>query len=152
MKIIVLIAPFLIFTACAANVSQTAKKAYADGSVIGVEIAGKKFNLAAAATAHAKAKGLSGRDKMPSDGMIFLFGEPQPLSFWMKDMRFPIDIIWINGGKIVSITENAVPEPGVKDEDLKRYFPGSSADTVIELNAGDCGKYKIKAGDTFAIK
>ena len=149
---ILLILPFFAFAACSAAAKADVSKTYNDGSEINVKIAGKKFRLTTAKTQEARAQGLSDRDKMPADGMIFLFDTPQPLTFWMKNMRFPIDIIWINGNKIVAITKNARPEPEISDENLKRYFSGYYANTVIELNAGDCDKYKIKAGNVLEIE
>ncbi|MCL2390860.1 MAG: DUF192 domain-containing protein [Endomicrobia bacterium] len=148
---ILLILPFFVFTACLTAGKAGIPKIYNDGSEINAKIAGKKFRLTVAKTQEARAQGLSDRDKMPADGMIFLFDASQPLTFWMKNMRFPIDILWINGNKIVAITKNARPEPGVSDENLKRYFSGYYADTVIELNAGDCEKYNIKTGDAVVI-
>ena len=70
-------------------------------------------------------KGLSGRDSLAEDkAMLFIFKDKGLHAFWMKDMKFPIDIIYINDNKIVSIVENAPPpEEGQKPEDLKVYTP-----------------------------
>jgi hypothetical protein len=68
----------------------------------------------------------------------------------MKDMKFPIDIIWISGDEVVGIDENAEPEPGKPLSDLKIYYPPREIDSVLEVNAGTAEKYNLKVGDTVA--
>ena len=83
-------------------------------------------------------KGLSKQDSIPLDeGMLFVFENPGLYGIWMKDMKFAIDIIWINDDKrIIDIAENVPPEPNKKDEELTIYRPRSSAKYVLEINAG----------------
>ena len=124
-----------------------------DGAVMAVEIEGVLFDLVVSKSPEAKMKGLSRIDQIPENGMIFLFDSPQYLIFWMKDMRFSIDIIWVNGNKIVGIAENAQNEPpNTPDSYLKKYLSGVKADKVIELNAGDAKKFNIKEGSIIKIK
>lgn len=79
-------------------------------------------------------KGLSGRDTLPPDtGMLFRFPRDHVPIFWMKDMKFPIDIIWINDNFIVDIVKN-VPVP--QDANLPTYSPHKPVDTVLEVPAG----------------
>jgi uncharacterized protein len=106
-----------------------------------VAIEGKNFNVELADTAEKRQKGLGGHDSICEDcGMIFIFPTPGNYSFWMKDMKFPLDIIWISDGKIVYIAKNVSP-------DFKGIInPKSSADKVLEINAGICDKYGIKEG------
>jgi uncharacterized membrane protein (UPF0127 family) len=77
--------------------------------------------------------GLSGRPSMKDDeGLFFVFDTPGRYGFWMKDMLFPLDIIWINqNGVIVEIERNAKPESYPKV-----YINASPASYVLELNAG----------------
>jgi uncharacterized membrane protein (UPF0127 family) len=82
--------------------------------------------------------------------MLFDFGsetEAMP-RFWMKDMRFDLDIVWIKDNKIIGIAKN-IPKPaaGTADEKLPTYSPPSPIDQVLEVNAGWTDKYKIKTGD-----
>ena len=71
------------------------------------EIRGRKFDLEVVATEETRQKGLGGRDALCSNcGMLFVFSQSGNHSFWMKDMRFNLDIIWISGGKIVYIAKN----------------------------------------------
>lgn len=96
--------------------------------------------------------GLSYRPSLPEDeGMLFVFENKQPVRFWMKGMEFPLDIIFIADGKIVDIAENAMPQPGVSDENLKSYVPSEPVDHVLEVNAGFVSKHDIKIGDSVVI-
>ena len=97
-------------------------------------------------------RGLGKRDTIaPEDGMLFPFAEPGRLGFVMRDMRFPIDIIWLHDGVIVDIAPNAPLEPGVKEEDLKVYFPRTLANAVLELPAGEAEKLGLRIGGTIEV-
>jgi uncharacterized membrane protein (UPF0127 family) len=93
-----------------------------------------------------RSQGLSVVDAMDNNqGMLFIFEEDSNHPFWMKDMAFPIDIIWLNSDKeVVSIKESAHPEdyPEV-------YYPDSYARYVLELNAGMVALHGIEEGDMF---
>ncbi len=92
-------------------------------------------------------QGLSGRPSMPQDqGMYFPMGTPARYSFWMKDMHFPLDIIWIRMGKIVDINQN-VPYP-LEGETPVTVQPKELADSVLEVNAGFTEKQGVKIGDS----
>lgn len=112
----------------------------------------QKFNIVVAKTPQEKETGLSGKDSLPQgDGMLFPFDQPDYYSFWMKNMKFPIDILYINDNKIVTIIEDAQP-PKSKDEVLPIYKPDEPADSVLEINAGLSKKYNIKKGDTVKLE
>jgi uncharacterized membrane protein (UPF0127 family) len=49
--------------------------------------------------------------KIPFDGMIFFFDKPLKVSFWMRGMNFPLDIVWVRNNVILGVTENVKPEP-----------------------------------------
>lgn len=92
--------------------------------------------------------GLSNRERLGNNhGMLFDFGEKIQTSFWMKDMRFAIDIIWIEDGKIVQIDKDVQPEPNTPDSELKHYFPNSIINYVLEVNAGTAEKHNFTVGD-----
>ena len=95
-------------------------------------------------------KGLSGRDSLElNQGMLFVFDKSSIYPFWMKDMKFAIDIIWIDESKkVVHIAENAPTEPGKKDSELFRYVPINNARYVLEINAGLANLHHIQIGDT----
>lgn len=125
---------------------------YRDGDLLSVRVGKNMLTFETAVSNAAKQKGLSKRIVIPQDGMIFLFEKKQRLSFWMRDMLFPIDIVWIGEGKVLSFHENVPPEPGISLSELTRYYSPPNTDTVLELKAGDVLKLNIKKGDKFTIR
>lgn len=89
-------------------------------------------------------RGLSGKAGLAEDeGMLFVFDEDGRLAFWMKDMLFAIDILWISrDGAIVHIEENVAPETYPAS-----FTPRSEARYVVELPAGYVSKYTVRLGD-----
>ena len=107
-----------------------------------------KINLELAKTDYEVARGLGYRDYLEIDkGMLFIFSRSDYYAFWMKDMRFSIDIIWIEGNTIVDISKNVSSEPGVSLEKLKLYQPRQKANRVLEVNAGFSDKNNVKIGN-----
>jgi uncharacterized membrane protein (UPF0127 family) len=94
-------------------------------------------------------KGLADREMLnPNEGALFVFNEKkvQP-AFWMKNMKFAIDIIWIADDKVSQIDKNIpAPEEGTREEDLKFYLPKEPIDYVLEVNTGFSEKNKIEIG------
>ena len=78
-------------------------------------------------------KGLSGRESMPdSQGMLFIFASPEIRCFWMKEMKFPLDIIWMDANKyIVTVEENVQPNTYPNS-----FCPDQQSQYVIEVNSG----------------
>lgn len=96
-------------------------------------------------TAATRERGLSKHKKLDADaGMYFLFDAPAHYTFWMKGMRFPIDIVWIESGRIVDITAD-VPVP-VAGEPLPTYAPAVAASEVLEVQAGFARKHGLQVG------
>ncbi len=109
-----------------------------------VKVAEQTFSVAVAKTDKEKQIGLSGKKSLPKNqGMLFVFDKPDFYSFWMKNMKFPIDIIYIHGDKVTTVIKNAKP---VQDGDLPIYQPREQSDKVLEINAGLSEKYGIKNG------
>lgn len=85
-------------------------------------------------------KGLSNIKAMrDNEGMLFTFEKPDYYHFWMKDMQFPLDLIFINGDKVVDVIKNIRPES----------YPHTitsteKANKVIELNAGEIDKSSLQ--------
>lgn len=96
-------------------------------------------------------KGLSGRQFLDEDrGMLFIFEQPGLYTFWMKDMKIPLDFIWVRDDKIVDTTENVQPPAGISAP-LPIYRPAEKADKVLEVNAGWVARHRVKAGDVIQI-
>jgi hypothetical protein len=103
------------------------------------------FQVEVAGTPREKAIGLSGRDGLAEDaGMLFVYEEADRYSFWMKDMNFPLDFIWINGDRVVDLDKNITPE---NVQPPKTISPKVKADKVLEVEAGSVEKYNIETGD-----
>ena len=106
-----------------------------------------------ASSTNDRKKGLSGRDSLPiNEGMLFVFEKSGKWTIWMKNMKFPIDIIWIDdspagGKKIVDIAADAVPQPGKKDSELTLFKPRGDSKYVLEINAGLANLNNLKVGD-----
>lgn len=110
------------------------------------------FKLTVAKTEKEKEEGLSVKKSIAQDGgMLFDFDKPGIYSFWMKSMKFPIDILFIKDDKIVNIYQN-VPAPKSDTDQLPVYSPTQEINKVVEINAGLSSKYGIKEGDTITIK
>ena len=109
------------------------------------------FAVELATTSAQQQLGLSGRASIPKNqGMLFIFQTANRYPFWMKDMKFNLDMIFINKNKIVSIFQN-VPKPKNANAKLPTYAPSSPANEVLELNAGVAKADGFKKGDTVAV-
>lgn len=126
-----------------------------DRSSITVQVHGELLEVELVNTPQSITQGLSGRPGLRSDGMLFVLSPSNQIpTFWMKDMRFPIDIVWIGGPEgstIVDISKNVpVPPTNAKLSDLPIYSPAKPASLVLELTAGKSDVLNLKPGD--AIK
>ena len=92
--------------------------------------------------------GLSGRTQIGDDeGLLFVFDVPGRYGFWMKGMKFPLDVAWINqNGVIVDIERNLTP-----DTYPKAYTNQSDASYVLEINAGLAEKFGLYLGSKVKI-
>jgi len=92
-------------------------------------------------------RGLGYRDGLaPGTGMLFVYDEAGNRSFWMKGMRFCLDIIWIEGGEIVGAAEGVCPVEGAADQDLPRYRSPEPVRYVLEVPAGWMIEHGFRAG------
>ena len=91
-------------------------------------------------------KGLSGRSCIePNHGMLFIFDKPGQYPFWMKDMKFPIDIIWIDSDKTIIHIENNL-QPCSSEVLRPTYKPNDASMYVLETVGGFAEKYDILKG------
>ena len=88
--------------------------------------------------------GLMSRNRLPDGyGMLFVFEKAARHSFWMKNMRFPLDIIWLSKEKqVVHIAKNVPPCQDTCDS----IIPPQAASYALEVNAGFADKYSIEVG------
>lgn len=117
-----------------------------------VAVRNTTFIVDVAITAKEKEIGLGYRESLAADhGMLFVYDHKEVFPFWMKNMHFPIDIIWIDDRTIVDITKN-IPISGKPLSELPIYHPTAPADKVLEINAGLTDRYGISVGDKIIIK
>lgn len=101
------------------------------------------LKLEIADTVDERMLGLSNRKSLPQDtGLLFIFEESGDWGFWMKDMNFSIDIMWLDENfKVVGLKENATP--GSYPQVFKSEKP---AKYVLETNVGFAAKHNIEIG------
>ena len=90
-------------------------------------------------------KGIQGLDTLNGEGYLFFLSEG-PHSFWMKDCKIPIDIIYLQQGKISEIYNDCQP----CDEEMCEHYKGTG-DMVLEVESGFCKKNGIKKGESIKI-
>lgn len=107
------------------------------------------FQVDIARTDEARTRGLSGRESLEEgSGMLFIFEEPGQYSFWMRDMRFAIDIVWIDqDSKIIGIEKYVSP-----DTYPQIFYPKIPIKYVLELPSGNSEKFGIDIGDLVYLK
>ena len=114
-----------------------------------VTIGGFSWPVELAVTGEEQALGLSGRaDLAAGSGMLFVWDGESRRSFWMPDMNFPLDIVWIDGDcAVVAITREAPPQrPGQSRGELPRYVV-DGVQYVLEINAGEAALRGVRVGD-----
>jgi uncharacterized membrane protein (UPF0127 family) len=109
---------------------------------------GKRYDLRVAATAQAQEKGLGDIASMPKNsGMLFWFTDDQTRCFWMKDMRFSLDIIWLDASRRITHIEPALSPKTYPNA----FCPAEPARYVIELNSGEAAGAGLRNGETLTF-
>lgn len=145
-----------LFLLAPARPSVSSGGFYQDYPRARVTVGSHSFRAALADSARSRARGLSGRDSIADDqAMLFTFPRAARHFFWMKDMLFPIDIIWIKDGRVVDVSEN-LPVPPARAS-LARIArsgvrPKTAVNMVMEVNAGLVRKAGIKVGDEVKVE
>ncbi len=108
----------------------------------------KDISLIIADTTETREKGLSGKEVLPEDtAMLFIFDRPAQYGFWMKDMKFPIDILWLDENyQIVDMKKGLSPETFPET-----YEPAEKSLYVLETNANFVEENRLKVGDRLDI-
>lgn len=121
--------------------------------VVNVVVGNNALRTELVLTSDEQALGLGYRNGLESDSaMLFVNDDASPRSFWMKGMRFCLDIIWIENGIIVGAAENTCPDPeGTADADRLRVTSPSPVTYVLEVNAGWLADRGYGVGTTVTI-
>jgi uncharacterized membrane protein (UPF0127 family) len=110
-----------------------------------IEIKGRRVALDVADTPRKQEKGLGGRDSLAwHHGMYFEYDQPSFPAFWMRGMRFSIDIVWLRDGRIVDLHPNVPFEKGGNGPTLR---PRVLTDGVLEVPAGYAAAHAWQIGD-----
>jgi len=119
-----------------------------------VKINNTEIQVEIADTPEKRTKGLSGRNSLDQNkGMLFVFPKGSNATFWMKDMKFDLDIIWIRDSKIVKIDKNVkAPKAGTPDNKLTLYKSKQPIDYVLEVNSGFIEKNNIEVGQIVSFE
>lgn len=141
-RFIAISAVVLLLAGCAvAPKAEVSKTEWRD-----IKVGSAPLKVELALTTEQQTRGLSGRESLaPGAGMLFKFAQADKYNFWMKDMKFALDFIWVREGQIVQL--NADIPPPLKDfprpETLQAREP---VDAVIEVPAGWVKDNGIKIG------
>ena len=138
MRILLLAICVLLCSACLAREPQ-------------VVLNGQRFTVELAESQQKQALGLMFRDSLPDDhGMLFIFPAENFRSFWMKNTRIPLDIMYFDEDlKLVSVAENAQP---CRTRRCPSYPSAGPAKYVLELNAGKAAELGVRPGDQLQLR
>ena len=105
-----------------------------------------------ALTPDQQSRGLSGREKMSENqGMLFVMQSPGRYGFWMKEMKFPLDIFWLDAkGRAVYLKQNL--QPCLTILNCPTYTPGTDSLYVLETVAGFSQRHAITNGTQFNFR
>lgn len=122
------------------------KRQQVDGKEITAKVCGQTLKLKVASTPKSQAQGYMLADSAPSEkeGILFIYDEPMPLSFWMKNVKFPLDIIFFDSDLKYIGHDSMLPHGEESDDDLPRYSSKSPARFAVEVCAGWCDKFLTK--------
>jgi uncharacterized membrane protein (UPF0127 family) len=151
--------PFLAGCASSTHAPQYTPSASATASLVGdgqaplrtvvAEVGQSTVVLGVADDPDERTDGLSRRNGLsPETGMLFVWDSEEIHTLWMKDMRFALDLVWLDADRtVVHIERDVQPQPGAADSELVRYASQSPAKYAIELAAGEADRLGIRSGD-----
>ena len=112
---------------------------------------GEKIPVEVADTLKKRSLGLGNRTSLKKGwGMLFVFEKRKPHRFWMKEMQFPLDIIWLDNQRIVHIIHNAKPSNSRDDPEV--MTSPVPVNFVLEIAAGRATKLRLKTGQRMNFK
>jgi uncharacterized protein len=139
---------FLVASIIAAASFPGCDRTPAEGlNTVAMRIGDRTFTLEVAADEETRTRGLMFRESMPEDhGMIFVFHDEQLRGFWMKNVEFPLDIIFLDSaGRVVSIRQMH------PDQGRRITYSQEPAKYAIELNLGMAERAGVQVGDFLHI-
>jgi uncharacterized protein len=143
-----------VIVAVPALILALASRAQADEGLISIQLpGGAVIHAELADTIKKRAQGLMHREHLAKDrGMLFTFDQAQPWTFWMKNTKISLDIIWMNEKKqIIHIARN-VPICTRTDDGCPQYQPNDPATYVLELGGGEAERLKLENGSKLQFR
>jgi uncharacterized membrane protein (UPF0127 family) len=138
-------ASLLLAVACAVEQEPPASPYPTAEVTIGIH----RIQVEVADTPERRARGLSGRPRLAEGrGMLFPYGRADRHGFWMFEMLFDIDIVWIRADRIVDVTARALHDP---PGETPVYRPSEPADLILEVPAGTAEKLGWRIGDRVSV-
>ena len=111
------------------------------------------FSVEIADTSEERRQGLMFREDLgENEGMLFVYGEESPRSFWMKNTVIPLDIIFLDSNMEVINIQKANPEPNTSDENLSTYQSERPAQYVLEINQNRSEEIGLEKGDEMSLR
>ena len=113
-----------------------------------VTLKNQTIRIARADTPEKRARGLGGRSGLaPDEGMLFIYSNDGYYAFWMKDMRFAIDILWLSKDGAINYIQESVAASTYPTS----FSPPFPARFVLELPAGYVSEFDVKIGDSVSL-
>lgn len=128
---------------------QLAQAPGTDFYFVNADIRGHKFKLEVANNERSREKGLGGKDSlMNGTGMLFVYSQPNVACFWMKDVKFNLDILWFDAErKLIHKQENLSPASYPTS-----YCPPKPSKYVVEVPGGVAQSLSLEVGDTLTVE
>ncbi|MBD3250630.1 MAG: hypothetical protein GF381_03620 [Candidatus Pacebacteria bacterium] len=125
-----------------------------DREQVWIKLGSQKLLVEVVNTPSSRTQGLSGREQVGGkssqvQGMLFVFPQSGQPWFWMKEMKFDLDLVWIDHNQVQEVTPN-VPAPSseIREDQLPFYSPTQSVKMVLEVPAQ---QYQFMPGDKFKL-
>lgn len=111
-----------------------------------VEVNGQRYAVEIADDDAERARGLMFREEMAEDrGMLFIHDRQEPLAYWMKNTKIPLDILYFDNARKLVAKQVDVP-PCTLGDSCPNYPSQAPARYVLELNAGEAARLKLAEG------
>jgi uncharacterized protein len=142
----------VLLSACAGTDRDSQTGVGADASSApsaALRIGSTVITLEIARSAEERAIGLSGRAELADDkGMLFVYDEPRVVTFWMRGMLIPIDMVFLRSDVVVEVIADVPP---CREDPCPTYGPDVPVDSVLELASGRSATLGIASGMTVSI-
>lgn len=147
--VLIIVVGVFLFLATTITPADNDGTSYMEPSYVKITVGEADIVAEIADTNTKRTRGLSGRNILEgNEGMLFVFEKPDHYGFWMKEMNFPIDIIWIGEDmRVRGITEHISP-----DTYPEVFYPPAEVRFVLETSAGFARSHDIKNGDLLLVR